>query len=231
VGIFGTHKTRMIAADEALPGRSQAMAVPAAHEVLGTPLRPPYPEGSEVAEFAMGCFWGAEKTFWNTKGVISTSVGYEGGFTPNPTYEEVCSGRTGHAEAVRVVFDPKVVSYAELLKVFWESHNPTQGMRQGNDVGSQYRSAIFWQSPAQRAAAEESLAAYQRQLTQAGFGTITTEVSQASEYYFAEDYHQQYLAPTKNPYGYCPDHGTGVSCPIGVGVIAGTGVKASSAES
>jgi len=231
VGIFGTHKSRMIAADEALPGRSEAMRVPAAHEVLGTPLRPPYPEGSEIAEFAMGCFWGAEKTFWRTKGVISTSVGYEGGYTPNPTYEEVCSGRTGHAEAVRVVFDPKVISYPELLRIFWESHDPTQGMRQGNDTGSQYRSAIFWQTPAQKTAAEASLAAYQRELTQAGYGTITTEVSEAPEFYFAEGYHQQYLADTKNPYGYCPDHGTGVSCPIGVGVSAGTGVQAPRGDS
>jgi peptide-methionine (S)-S-oxide reductase len=230
VSIFGTHKTRMITADEALPGRGQAMAVPAAHEVLGTPLRPPYPEGSQVAEFALGCFWGAEKTFWQTKGVISTSVGYEGGFTPNPSYEEVCSGRTGHAEAVRVVFDPKQVSYSELLKIFWESHNPTQGMRQGNDVGSQYRSAIFWQTPEQKATAEASLAAYQEELTKAGYGTISTEIAPASEFYFAEDYHQQYLADTKNPFGYCPDHGTGVSCPIGVGVSAGTGVQAPSAD-
>jgi len=216
VGIFGTHKTRMIAADEALPGRSETMRVPTTHEVLGTSLQPPYPDGSEIAEFALGCFWGAEKTYWQTKGVISTSVGYEGGYTPNPSYEEVCSGRTGHAEAVRVVFDPKVISYMELLKVFWESHNPTQGMRQGNDVGSQYRSAIFYHSPEQKAAAQASLAAYQRQLTQAGYGTITTEIVPAAEFYFAEGYHQQYLAETKNPYGYCPDHGTGVSCPIGL---------------
>jgi peptide-methionine (S)-S-oxide reductase len=216
VGIFGTHKTQMVAADEALPGRVQAMRVPAAHEVLGTPLTPPYPEGSEVAEFALGCFWGAEKDFWQTKGVISTSVGYEGGFTPNPSYEEVCSGRTGHAESVRVVFDPNVVSYRDLLRVFWESHNPTQGLRQGNDVGSQYRSAIFFHSADQKAAAQESAAAYQERLTQAGYGAITTEISPASEFYFAEDYHQQYLADTKNPHGYCPDHGTGVSCPIGV---------------
>jgi peptide-methionine (S)-S-oxide reductase len=221
MGIFGTQKTRMISAEDALPGRAVALAVPAAHEVLGTALRPPYPEGSEIAEFAMGCFWGAEKTFWETKGVISTSVGYEGGYTPNPTDEEVCGGRTGHAEAVRVVFDRKVISYAELLKVFWESHDPTQGMRQGNDIGSQYRSAIFWHSPEQKAAAEASLAAYQRQLAQAGYGTITTEILQAPEVFFAEGYHQQYLADTKNPYGYCPDHGTGVSCPVGV-------VKASS---
>ena len=216
MGIFGTHKARMVTADGALPGRSQPLSVPAAHEVLGTPLRPPYPEGSQVAEFAMGCFWGAEKTFWRTKGVISTAVGYEGGFTPNPSYEEVCSGRTGHAEAVRVVFDPKVISYSELLKGFWESHDPTQGMRQGNDVGSQYRSAIFYHSAEQKAAAEESLAAYQQRLTAAGYGAITTEIREAPEFYFAEGYHQQYLADTKNPHGYCPDHGTGVSCPIGV---------------
>jgi peptide-methionine (S)-S-oxide reductase len=216
VGIFGTHKSRMITADEALPGRTQAVRVPAAHEVLGTPLQPPYPDGSEVAEFALGCFWGAEKNFWQTKGVISTAVGYEGGYTPNPSYEEVCSGRTGHAESVRVVFDPNVVSYRDLLRVFWESHNPTQGLRQGNDVGSQYRSAIFWHSADQKAAAQESAAAYQERLAPAGYGTITTEIVPASEFYFAEDYHQQYLADTKNPYGYCPDHGTGVSCPIGV---------------
>ena len=216
MGIFGTHKTQMVAADEALPGRAHAMRVSAAHEVLGTPMTPPYPEGSEVAEFALGCFWGAEKNFWQTKGVISTSVGYEGGFTPNPSYEEVCSGRTGHAESVRVVFDPNVVSYRDLLRVFWESHNPTQGLRQGNDVGSQYRSAIFFHSADQQAAAQESAAAYQERLTQARYGAITTEISPASEFYFAEDYHQQYLADTKNPYGYCPDHGTGVSCPIGV---------------
>ena len=216
MGIFGTHKSHMITADEALPGRTQAVRVPAAHEVLGTPLQPPYPDGSEVAEFALGCFWGAEKNFWLTKGVISTAVGYEGGFTPNPSYEEVCSGRTGHAESVRVVFDPSVVSYRDLLRVFWESHNPTQCLRQGNDVGSQYRSAIFWHSPDQKAAAEESAATYQERLTQAGYGAISTEIRPAAEFYFAEDYHQQYLAETKNPYGYCPDHGTGVSCPIGV---------------
>jgi peptide-methionine (S)-S-oxide reductase len=216
VGIFSTHKTRMITANEALPGRSQPMRVPAVHEVLGTRLLPPYPDGSEIAEFALGCFWGAEKSFWQTRGVISTAVGYQGGITPNPSYEEVCSGRTGHAEAVRVVFDPKVVSYPELLKVFWESHDPTQGMRQGNDVGTQYRSAIFYRSPEQKAAAEESLAAYQQRLTQAGYGTVTTEIQQAPEFYFAEDYHQQYLSSNKNPYGYCPDHGTGVACPVGV---------------
>jgi peptide-methionine (S)-S-oxide reductase len=214
VGIFGTHKTGMIAADEALPGRPEPIRVPAVHEVLGTPLRPPYPEGTEVAEFALGCFWGAERTFWRTKGVVSTSVGYEGGFTPNPTYEEVCSGRTGHAEAVRVVFDPKVVSYPELLKVFWESHDPTQGMRQGNDVGSQYRSVIFNKSEAQRETAEHSAAEYGKKLAEHGYGAITTEIVPAGEFYFAEDYHQQYLY--KVPNGYCPDHSTGVSCPVGI---------------
>ena len=216
MGIFSPHKTRMISADEALAGRAEPMRVPARHEVLGTPLRPPYTDGSEVAEFALGCFWGAERQFWQASGVISTSVGYEGGFTPNPTYEEVCSGRTGHAEAVRVVFDPAVASYRELLRLFWESHDPTQGMRQGNDVGTQYRSAIFYHSPEQKAAAQESLAAYQQRLTAAGYGAISTEISQAGQFYFAEDYHQQYLSGGKNPNGYCPDHGTGVSCPIGV---------------
>jgi peptide-methionine (S)-S-oxide reductase len=206
----------MVTKEEALPGRSGAMPVPAHHEVLGGPLRPPYPAGTEVAEFALGCFWGAEKMFWQTPGVVTTAVGYEGGFTPNPTYEEVCSGRTGHAESVRVVFDPAKVSYSELLKVFWEWHNPTQGMRQGNDIGSQYRSAIFYTSPAQQAAAEESRAAYQKKLSEAGYGEITTEIVPAGEFYFAEDYHQQYLSDAKNPHGYCPDHGTGVSCPIGV---------------
>jgi peptide-methionine (S)-S-oxide reductase len=216
VGIFGTHKTQMVSADDALPGRSAEMPVPERHEVLGTPLRPPYPAGTQVAEFALGCFWGAEKTFWQTPGVVSTSVGYEGGFTPNPTYEEVCSGRTGHAESVRVVFDPAKISYPELLKIFWESHDPTQGMRQGNDLGSQYRSVIFYNSPEQKAAAEESVASYQKRLTDAGYGQITTQIVPASDFYFAEDYHQQYLSDAKNPYGYCPDHGTGVSCPIGV---------------
>jgi peptide-methionine (S)-S-oxide reductase len=216
VGIFGLHKTRMITADEALPGRPDPLRVPDRHEVLGTPLTPPYPAGSQVADFALGCFWGAERNFWQVPGVITTAVGYEGGFTPNPTYEEVCSGRTGHAEAVRVVFDPAKVSYADLLKVFWESHNPTQGMRQGNDVGTQYRSAIFYGSADQQAAAEESRVAYQKNLSEAGYGEITTEIVPAAPFYFAEDYHQQYLSSNKNPHGYCPDHGTGVSCPIGV---------------
>jgi peptide-methionine (S)-S-oxide reductase len=214
--MFGSRKTQMITAADALPGRDTAMRVPERHEVLGTPLRPPYPAGTQVAEFALGCFWGAEKTFWNTEGVVSTSVGYEGGFTPNPTYEEVCGGRTGHAETVRVVYDPAKVSYPELLRVFWESHNPTQGMRQGNDIGSQYRSAIFYHTPEQQAEAEESRASYQKRLSDAGYGEITTQIVPAGEFYFAEDYHQQYLSDAKNPYGYCPDHGTGVSCPIGV---------------
>ena len=216
MSLFGFHKTAMVTKEEALPGRSDPMPVPAHHEVLGGPLRPPYPAGAKVADFALGCFWGAEKMFWQTPGVVTTAVGYEGGFTPNPTYEEVCSGRTGHAESVRVVFDPAKVTYSELLKVFWESHNPTQGMRQGNDIGSQYRSAIFYTSPAQKEAAEESRAAYQKKLSEAGYREITTEIVPAGEFYFAEDYHQQYLSSSKNPNGYCPDHGTGVSCPIGV---------------
>lgn len=214
MSIFGYRKSQMVTAQDALPGRETPLRVPARHEVLGTPLAPPYPEGSEVAEFALGCFWGAEKNYWLTPGVVSTSVGYEGGFTPNPTYEEVCSGRTGHAESVRVVFDPAKVTYPELLKIFWESHDPTQGMRQGNDVGSQYRSAIFYRSPEQQAQAEESRASYQKRLAEAGYSEITTEIVPAGEFYFAEDYHQQYLY--KVPNGYCPDHGTGVSCPIGL---------------
>jgi peptide-methionine (S)-S-oxide reductase len=216
VSIFGIRKAQMATAQDALPGRETAMRVPDRHEVLGTPIAPPYPPGTQIAEFALGCFWGAEKDFWQTPGVVSTAVGYEGGFTPNPTYEEVCSGRTGHAESVRVVFDPARVSYPELLKVFWEAHNPTQGMRQGNDVGTQYRSAIFYRSPQQQAEAEESRASYQKRLNDAGYGEISTEIVPAGEFYFAEDYHQQYLSDSKNPYGYCPDHGTGVSCPIGV---------------
>jgi peptide-methionine (S)-S-oxide reductase len=214
VGLFSFHKTEMIKPDQALPGRSQQMPVPGQHEVLGTPLQPPYPAGTEVAEFALGCFWGAERTFWRTPGVVTTAVGYEGGFTPNPGYEEVCSGRTGHAETVRVVFDPGRVSYSDLLRIFWESHNPTEGMRQGNDAGTQYRSAIFTHSAAQQAAAESSRAAYQDKLIEAGYGKITTEIIPAGEFYFAEDYHQQYLH--KVPNGYCPDHGTGVTCPVGL---------------
>jgi len=230
VSIFGPSKTRKVNAEEALPGRSEPMPVPARHEVLDAPLRPPYPEGTSVAEFALGCFWGAEKLFWQMPGVVSTAVGYEGGFTPNPTYEEVCSGRTGHAETVRVVFDPAKVSYADLLKAFWEDHDPTQGMRQGNDVGSQYRSAIFYHSPQQQAQADRSRAAYGKRLAGAGYGEITTEIVPATEFYFAEDYHQQYLSGSKNPYGYCPVNGTGVSCPAGLAVPAMPGVKAEPAE-
>ncbi len=216
MSIFGSRKTQRITAAEALPGREAPIVVPQNHEVLGSSLTPPYPAGTEIAEFALGCFWGAEKTYWNTTGVVSTAVGYEGGFTRNPTYEEVCSGQTGHAETVRVVYDPAKISYEQLLKIFWESHNPTQGMRQGNDIGTQYRSAIFYQNDAQREVAEMSAAAYGKKLAEAGFGAITTEIVPASEFYYAEDYHQQYLADTKNPYGYCPDHGTGVACPVGV---------------
>ena len=214
MGLFGSHKTRTITAEEALPGRQTPMPVPARHEVLGGPLAPPYPEGTQVAEFAMGCFWGAERKFWQTPGVVSTAVGYEGGFTPNPAYEEVCTGRTGHAETVRVVFDPAKVTYADLLKVFWESHDPTQGMRQGNDVGTQYRSAVFYQSPEQQETALQSRDAYQKKLAEAGYREITTEIVPASEFYFAEDYHQQYLH--KVPGGYCGIGGTGVTCPVGM---------------
>jgi peptide-methionine (S)-S-oxide reductase len=194
------------------------MPVPAAHEVAGTPLKPPFPAGLEQAVFGLGCFWGAERKFWQTPGVYTTAVGYAGGYTPNPTYEEVCSGRTGHTEAVLVVFDPKQISYEALLTVFWESHDPTQGMRQGNDAGTQYRSAIYTYSDAQRRAAEASREAYQRALSAAGRGAITTEIRPAPEFYYAEDYHQQYLA--KNPMGYCGLGGTGVACPTGLTVAA-----------
>jgi peptide-methionine (S)-S-oxide reductase len=212
--VFGFHKTRLPSPEEALPGRAQRMPVPERHTVLGHPLTPPFPDGLEQAVFAAGCFWGVERTFWQTPGVWTTAVGYAGGSTPNPTYEEVCSGRTGHAEAVLVVFDPEKVSYEELLKIFWENHDPTQSMRQGNDIGTQYRSAIYTYSADQRRAAEASRDAYQKVLTDAGYGTITTEIRDAPEFYYAEDYHQQYL--DKNPAGYCPDHGTGVSCPVGL---------------
>jgi peptide-methionine (S)-S-oxide reductase len=208
------HKLRMPAPNEVLPGRSEAMRVAAQHAVKSASLRPPYPAGTEIAEFGMGCFWGAERLFWRTAGVVSTSVGYAGGLTPNPTYEEVCSGRTGHLEAVRVVFDPKVVSYGELLKLFWEEHDPTQGMRQGGDRGTQYRSAILTHGQAQQSEAEATRDAFQSRLTAAGLGNITTEILPAPEFYFAEAYHQQYLE--KNPDGYCPNHATGVSCPVGV---------------
>ncbi|MEU6041113.1 peptide-methionine (S)-S-oxide reductase MsrA [Actinomadura sp. NPDC047616] len=212
--MFGFAKTEMVSPEKALPGREEPMPVPPRHEVLDAPLAPPYPEGSEVAEFALGCFWGAERKFWQTPGVVSTSVGYEGGYTPNPTYEEVCTGLTGHTETVRVVYDPTQVSYDDLLRVFWEAHDPTQGMRQGNDVGTQYRSAVFYQDDTQRKAAEASRDAYQKVLTEAGYGRITTEITAATPFYFAEDYHQQYLH--KVPNGYCGLGGTGLSCPIGV---------------
>ena len=211
-------KLRVPSPSEALPGRSEKMAVPPSHFVNHAPLSPPWPEGYEVADFALGCFWGAERKFWQQPGVYTTAVGYENGLTPNPTYREVCSGQTGHAEAVRVVYDPKKISYEQLLRVFWESHDPTQGMRQGNDMGTQYRSAIYYHSEAQKIAAESSLAAYQQELQKSGFGTITTEVAAAPEFYYAEDYHQQYLA--KNPDGYCGIGGTGVSCPIGLKTTA-----------
>ena len=200
--------------DAALPGREQRMPVPAKHDVNGHPLKPPFSAGMEIAMFGLGCFWGAEKVFWHTAGVYTTAVGYAAGLTPNPTYEEVCTGRTGHNEAVLVVFDPKAVSYETLLKVFWESHDPTQGMRQGNDVGTQYRSGIYVYSPEQRRQAEASRDAYQRVITAAGYGPITTEILDAPEFYYAEDYHQQYLA--KNPAGYCGLGGTGVACPTGL---------------
>ena len=207
-------KLRVPSAAEALPGRAERMPVPSRHFVLGTPLEQPFPEGLERAVFGMGCFWGAEKVFWQADGVYTTAVGYAAGHTPNPTYEEVCSGLTGHSEVVLVVFDPKRTSYADMLHLFWEHHDPTQGMRQGNDVGTQYRSGIYWHSEAQRAAAESSRAAYQHVLSASRFGTITTEILPASEFYYAEGYHQQYLA--KNPGGYCGLGGTGVSCPVGL---------------
>ncbi len=216
--IFGRHKSTMPAAAEALPGRTDPMPIPERHAVTGARLAAPWPDGTRTALFAMGCFWGAEKTFWKTPGVVSTAVGYAGGYTPNPTYQEVCSGRTGHAEVVLVVHDPDRVSYEHLLKVFWENHDPTQGMRQGNDVGTQYRSAIYVAGDDQLKAAEASRDVYQRRLSAAGFGQITTEIRKAPEFYYAETYHQQYLE--KNPDGYCPDHSTGVACPIGLGVDA-----------
>jgi peptide-methionine (S)-S-oxide reductase len=213
--MFGKPKTVPSAA-EALPGRAESMPVPPSHFVNGNRLSPPFPEGLERAMFGMGCFWGAEKKFWPLAGVYTTAVGYAAGHTPNPTYREVCSGMTGHTEAVLVVFDPRTISYDELLKVFWESHDPTQGMRQGNDVGTQYRSGIYAYGDAQRQAAVRARDAYQQKLTAAGYGPITTEIVPAPEFYYAEDYHQQYLA--KNPDGYCGLGGTGVSCPVGVSV-------------
>ncbi len=208
-------KTDHVSPDQAPPGRADGMPVPERHEVLGTPLEPPFPEGLERAVFALGCFWGAERIFWEAPGVYTTAVGYAGGYTPNPTYSEVCSGRTGHTEAVLVVFDPAKTTYEELLRLFWEGHDPTQGMRQGNDVGTQYRSAVLYTSEAQREAAERSRSAYQERLGASGYGPITTEIAPLGDFYYAEDYHQQYLA--KNPNGYCGLGGTGVSCPVGLG--------------
>jgi len=207
-------KTTMVKAEDALPGRSARMPVAPKHRLLGTPMAPPFPAHLETAVFGLGCFWGAERKFWTLEGVYSTAVGYAGGFTPNPTYEEVCSGRTGHAEVVLVVFDPRSVSFEQLLKVFWESHDPTQGMRQGADAGTQYRSAVYCRSDAQFAAARASRDAYQIRLSAAGVGAITTEIAPAGQFFYAEDYHQQYLA--KNPNGYCGLGGTGVSCPVGL---------------
>lgn len=217
--LFMRKTTALPSAADALPGRAQPIPTASIHFVNGAKLAPPYPAGLEQAVFGLGCFWGAERKFWQLgDGIHATAVGYAGGHTPNPTYEETCSGRTGHTEAVLVVFDPKKISYEKLLKTFWESHNPTQGMRQGNDVGTQYRSAIYTCSDAQKKAAVESKALYQKALAAKGLGAITTEIAPAGAFYFAEDYHQQYLA--KNPAGYCGLGGTGVSCPIGVGVSA-----------
>ncbi|MPZ87383.1 MAG: peptide-methionine (S)-S-oxide reductase MsrA [Nitriliruptorales bacterium] len=207
-------KPRMPAADEALPGRDEAIPVPERHAVLGTPLKPPFPQGTAQAVFGMGCFWGAEKAFWELDGVYTTAVGYAGGPTPNPTYREVCSGDTGHAEVVLVAYDPERISYEDLLKAFWEGHDPTQGMRQGNDVGTQYRSAVYASDDAQQAAAEASRDQYQAKLRKAGYGDITTEIRPAPAFYYAEEYHQQYLH--KNPAGYCGLGGTGVACPVGL---------------
>lgn len=207
-------KAKMLKPEEALPGREQKIPVPSAHYVNGHPLEAPFPEGMETAVFGLGCFWGVERKFWQADGVYTTAVGYAGGYTPNATYREVCSGKTGHNEVVLVVFDPAVVSYEDLLKLFWESHDPTQGMRQGNDTGTQYRSGIYCYSPKQKQMAEASRDAYQSLLTKAGYGPITTEIVDAPEFYYAEDYHQQYLA--KNPGGYCGMSGTGVECPVGL---------------
>ncbi|WP_127500218.1 peptide-methionine (S)-S-oxide reductase MsrA [Actinoplanes solisilvae] len=209
-------KLELITPDQALPGRPLQMPVASAHTVLGTPLQGPWPTGFEVAVFGMGCFWGAEKIFWQLPGVYSTSVGYAGGFTKNPTYEETCSGSTGHAEVVQVVYDPSKIQYEDLLKAFWENHDPTQGMRQGNDVGTQYRSAIYTTTDDQARIAKASLQAFQPVVTAARKGTITTEIRSLGTYYFAEDYHQQYLSDAKNPYGYCNHGPNGMTCPVGV---------------
>jgi len=219
--MFSLRETmKMVDPDRALPGRQQEIPVAGRHAVLGTPLRPPFPEGLERIVVGMGCFWGAERVFWQAPGVYTTAVGYAGGYTPNPTYEEVCSGSTGHAEVVLAVFDPARTSYAEMLRLFWENHDPTQGMRQGNDLGTQYRSAIYWENDTQRAAAEGSREAYQERLRAAGMGVISTEIASSGPFYYAEDYHQQYLH--KNPGGYCGLSGTGVSCPIGLAATVAT---------
>jgi peptide-methionine (S)-S-oxide reductase len=212
--MFERTKPQLPAPGKALPGRQERMPVAERHLVTGGRMEPPFPEGLEIAQFGMGCFWGAERKLWQTPGVYSTAAGYAGGETPNPTYREVCSGQTGHSEMVQVVFDPKKVSYEQLLRVFWENHDPTQGMRQGNDLGTQYRSAIYYADDAQRLAAEASREAYQKELTASGYGTITTEIAGPRTFFYAEDYHQQYLE--KNPDGYCGIGGTGVSCPIGL---------------
>jgi peptide-methionine (S)-S-oxide reductase len=210
--LWNRHRSGKPAPEDALPGRGEpAFEVPERHAVLDAPLKPPFPEGLEAAYFALGCFWGAERLFWQVPGVYATAVGYQGGATPNPTYHEVCTGRTGHAEVVRVIFDPRRVAYADLLRVFWEAHDPTQGMRQGNDVGTQYRSAIYTHGDEQRRLAEASREAYGAALGRAGAGRVTTEIREAPDFYYAEEYHQQYLA--KNPDGYCGIGGTGVSCP------------------
>ncbi|WP_431921730.1 peptide-methionine (S)-S-oxide reductase MsrA [Micromonospora wenchangensis] len=214
-------KAEMISPEQALPGRPIAMPVGDRHEVLASSLKGPFPEGARVAVFGMGCFWGAERLFWTLPGVLTTSAGYAGGYTANPTYEEVCSGMTGHAEVVQVVYDPAVISYEDLLKVFWENHDPTQGMRQGNDVGSQYRSTIYTTSDGQLATAQASRDAFAPIVARAGKGEITTEIAPLGDYFFAEDYHQQYLAPTKNPNGYCNHGPNGLSCPVGVARTAG----------
>jgi peptide-methionine (S)-S-oxide reductase len=218
MALFGRDKIRMVTAEETLPGRSVPMFVGERHAVTGHRIVAPFPDGLRTAVFGMGCFWGAERIFWRTPGVYSTAVGYAGGHTPNPSYEEVCSGRTGHAEVVLVVFDPAQISYGKLLQVFWEGHDPTQGMRQGNDRGTQYRSAIFTTDADQAAEAQNSRTAYQQALTAAEHGPITTEIAPLRDFYYAEDYHQQYLSDAKNPNGYCGIGGTGVACPIGTGV-------------
>ena len=222
MGLFGRDKSQMITADRALPGRPTPLSVPETHYVNGHRIQPPFPEGMQTAVFGMGCFWGAERVFWQLPGVWSTAVGYQGGTTPNPLYEDVCSGMTGHTEAVKVVFDPSVVTYEQVLKAFWENHDPTQGFRQGNDVGTQYRSAVYWTTDEQRRVAEATKAAFEPVLAAKGYGPITTEVLPAGEFYYAESYHQQYLH--KVPNGYCGLGGTGASCPVGVAAAPATAV-------